>query len=203
MATEHKNISDAERHEPKGASTATAGQVLNSLGAGLTSFVNPSTLGNITITTTTEGKSLTTQNPTGTDAPYQVTWGSGVVTADADIASNGIVTVLSAGLYAVTFNLNLGRTTNTGIATLFARLLINDVFTGFVQAAKIDTSINVSVMNATIFRRFNVNDTIKVQLIRDSGGTNDGGLITLDPVLAGWENSPSAAIRLQKIVGGF
>lgn len=38
MAIEHKNIPEAERHEPKGASTATAGQVLTSNGDGTTQF---------------------------------------------------------------------------------------------------------------------------------------------------------------------
>lgn len=203
MAVQHVNIADADRHEAKGASTATAGQIIASLGGGVTGFVNPSTLQNISISSIIEGTSLTTQGPTAVDTPYQVTWGAATSNSDVDIAANGTVTILTSGLYFITFNLNLGRTTTTGIATLASRLLIDDTPTGFTQAVKIDTSANVTPLNASMFRSLGVNSTIKVQLIRDSAGNNDGGLITIDPVLAGWTNSPSAAIRVQKVAGGF
>ena len=203
MATEHRLIPDAERHEVKGASTATNGQVLKANGGGTTSFVNASSLNNITISSVIEGISTTNQGPSATDTPYQVTWGSGTSNSDVNIASNGIVTITTAGLYFVTINMNIGRTGNTGTAILLARLLINDVPTGFVQSTRIDASTDVNAFNASIFRPFSANDTIKVQFMRDSGGSNDGGLITVDPVLAGWNNSPSAAIRVQKIQGGY
>lgn len=203
MAIEHKNIPDAERHEPKGASTATSGQVLRSLGSGTTGWSNPSSLSNISIASMLEGVSTVSQAPTTTDTPYQVTWGSGGSNADVNIASNGVVTISTAGLYLVTFNMNLGRSGNTGVAKLLARLLINDSPTGFVQSAQIDTSANVNALNAVIFRTFAASNTIKVQILRDSTGDNDGGLIAFDPTLSGWDISPSAAIRVQKVLGGF
>lgn len=203
MAIQHVNIADADRHEAKGASTATNGQVLKANGGGLTSFVNPSTLNNITMSTTLESVNNTTQGPSAVDTPYQVIWGGAAANTDVSVAAGGTVTILTTGLYFVTFNLNLGRANNTGVATILARLLINDVPTGFVQTTRIDTSSNVTPLNASVFRAFTANDTIKIQIIRDSGGSNDGGLITIDPVLAGWNNSPSAAIRVQKVSGGF
>lgn len=45
MATEHRLIPDAERHEAKGASTATNNQVLTADGDGTTSFRTPTMLG--------------------------------------------------------------------------------------------------------------------------------------------------------------
>lgn len=45
MATEHRLIPDAERHEVKGASTATNNQVLVSDGDGTTSFRQPTMMG--------------------------------------------------------------------------------------------------------------------------------------------------------------
>lgn len=45
MATEHRVIPDAERHEVKGASTATNNQVLVSDGDGTTSFRQPTMMG--------------------------------------------------------------------------------------------------------------------------------------------------------------
>lgn len=203
MAIQHNNIPDADRHEAKGASTASLGTVLRANGNGTTSFVTPSSLNNVNIASIIEGVSFVTQGPTAVDTPYQVTWGSANSNADVGIAANGTVTILNSGLYFVTFNLNLGRSNATGIATVAARLLINDAPTGFVQAVKIDTSANVTPLSISSLRSFSGNTTIKVQIIRDSSGANDGGLITVDPVLTGWDNSPSAAIRIQKIGGGF
>lgn len=201
MPIQHKNIPDAERHEVKGASTATVGQVLSSNGSGGTTFVNPSSLVNITLSSILESVSNASQAPASTDTPLQINFGAGGANSDVSIAAGGTVTFLTSGVFAVTFNLNLGRTGTTGVATILARLLVNDTPTGFVQASRIDTSANTHPINAMILRNFSVNDTVKVQIIRDSGGNNDGGLITIDPVLAGWNNSPSAAIRIQKITG--
>jgi len=201
MTIQHRLITDAERHEPKGASTATIGQVAKANGDGTTTFVNPATLVNVGLASTIESQNFTTQNPSGTDAPMLVVWGSATSDANVSIATDGTITFLTAGLYFVTFNLNFGRSTTTAIATLLARLLVNDVAVGFTQATKIDTSANITPFNASVLRNFSVNDTLKVQVIRDSAGQNDGGLVIIDPVLAGWATSPSAAIRIQKILG--
>lgn len=37
---EHATIEDAQRHEPKGASSASTGQVLKSIGGGVTTFAS-------------------------------------------------------------------------------------------------------------------------------------------------------------------
>lgn len=202
MAIQHVNIADADRHEAKGASLATAGQVLRANGVGGTSFVNPNTLANINISSTIEGISNVTQNPSGTDTAYQVTWGAGTSNSDVNIAASGVITFLTAGLYIVTTQLSIGRSTNVGTASLFTRNLVNDVENGFVHGFRVETSADVQSYRQESIRSFAVNDTLKVQFVRDSSGSNDGGLITLDPVISGWSNSPSAAIRIQKIAGG-
>jgi len=53
----HKNIEDVDRHEPKGASTASAGQLLSSKGDGTTEWVDQNTGGY----TFLEEKDLTSQ----------------------------------------------------------------------------------------------------------------------------------------------
>lgn len=201
MAIQHRNIPDAERHEAKGASTATAGQVIASVGGGATAFVNPNTLTNISFSSSLEVASLVSQSPAATDTPLQINFGAGSSNTDVSVAAGGTITILTAGVFFINLNMTFGRTTSTGVATVVARVLVNDVFAGFVYATKIDTSIDIQPFSTTIVRNFSVNDTIKVQVIRDSTGTNDGGLITFDPVLSGWANAPSAAVRVQKITG--
>jgi hypothetical protein len=203
MAVQHVNIADADRHENKHASTATNGQILKANGDGSSAFVSPSTLENVTISSTLEAVSTTSQNPSAVDTAYQVTFGAGDSNSDVTVASNGIITINTSGLYNVTFNISLGRATATGIAVLLARLLINDTPSGFVQGVKIDTSANVTPLHASLLRKFTASDTIKLQIIRDSTGANDGGVISLVSTPSGWEDSPSAAVRIQKIGGGF
>lgn len=201
MSIQHNAIPDAQRHEAKGASTATAGQVLKANGDGSTSFVAPNTLSNINILSTLEAISTTTQNPVAADTPYQVVFGSGNSNTEVTVASNGVITINTAGLYLITFDLNFSRANNTGISTVISRVLINGAATNFTNAVKMDTSVNIQPTNFVLFRSFSAADVITVQIIRDSAGANDGGLYTFDPVLAGWANTPSAAVRIQKIAG--
>lgn len=201
MAIQHRNIPDAERHPVKGTSTATAGQVLRADGAGDAAFVNPNSLVNITLSSNLEAGTATSQSPASTDTPLLITFGAGSSNADVSIAAGGTITILTAGVFIFTFNLNMGRTGNTGVSTLVARALVNDVALDPTYVNRIDTSGNTTTLNFTLIRNFAVNDTVKVQVIRDSGGTNDGGLIAIDPVLSGWATSSSASVKIQKITG--
>jgi hypothetical protein len=203
LAIEHKDIPDDARHEPKGASTASLGQVLRSNGGGSTSFVNPSSLNNITVTSFLENQSTVTQNPGAVDTPLVVSFGPLIESSDIRIGMGGVVTLKTTGLYFITFNLSLGRANNTGVSTMFVRILINDVPTDIVRAIKIDTSANITPVTIPLFRRFTADDTVKVEILRDSSGANDGGVISLNPVLAGWADSPAASVKVQKITGGF
>lgn len=199
---EHINIIDAQRHEAKGASTASNGQVLKANGDGSTSFVAPNTLANISVASTLEAQSISTQNPTGTDTPLQVVWGSGGSNADVDVASNGTITILTAGLYLVEYNLAFGRATAASTATLVTRRLINDVASGFTDVVQLSEEALIIPFSATFLRSFSANDTIKVEFLRDSGDDDVGGLVSINPVLAGWDTTPSASVRIQRIAGG-
>lgn len=202
MALQHAVIPDSKRHEAKGASTASSGQVLSALGGDATLFVNPSTLSNINVNSILEGQSLVAQNPSTEDTPLQVTFGSLGSNSNVSIASTGLVTILATGLYFITLNLNFGRSTDTDIALLFSRMYVNDAAIGFVQSCKLNASTETASINQSFLRAFTANDVFKVEIMRDSTGENDGGLVSLNPELTGWANSPSAAIRIQKVAGG-
>lgn len=201
MAIQHAVIPDAKRHENKGASTASAGQVLKANGDGTTSFVNPNTLSNIALGSKLESSSLATQNPSAADTPYQVVWGVASSNSDASIASNGLITITTAGLYLVTIRLSFGKFDDTGVAKLLSRALINGSPEGGVSFVQIDSSKDITPVEIVILRSFSATDTIAVQIMRDSTGVNDGGLYTIDPVVLGWEQAASAAVRIQKVTG--
>lgn len=202
MAIEHKNIPDAERHEPKGASTATVNQIARANGDGSTTFVTPSTLPLVTLTPVPQVVSTAAQGPTALDTPYQVVFGTGGGD-HINVASNGVITFLTGGLFHGEVNLNVGRSNNTGVAIILARLLVNNNPSGIVHGVRIDASTDTRQIRFPIFGQFAQNDTLRVQIMRDSAGANDGGLVPIDPVVAGWNTVPSASVMIGKLLGGY
>lgn len=199
---EHKNIIDAERHPVKGASSAITGQVYSAIAPDDIRFVYPNSLINIGLGPSIEASSTAVQTPTASDTPYTVLYGAGVDTTDVNISTAGLITFKTAGLYFITFSFNFGRTTNTGTSILAARLLLNSAQVGFTQTASIDASKSTVPNHVTLLRSVTAASTMSVQLIRSSLGAADGGLYPVNPTVAGWAISPSAAVRIQRVVGG-
>lgn len=202
MATEHRLIPDAERHEVKGASTATAGHVLKADGDGTTSFVNPSTLENIEFVSILANSNTATVNPSATDTPVVVGFSSTVSNSDLSINSSGLITVATTGLYHCAFNLNFGRSNNTGTAITLVRLLLNDVQFGFTQGVTQSATNNIRPVRIDLFLSLEAGDELKLQLMRDSAGTNDGGLFAQAVTDATWGDVPSVFVRFAKVAGG-
>lgn len=200
MAIQHRDIIDSERHEAKGASSASAGQVLQANGDGTTSFINPSLLDNWNIESSLVSQSFSDQNPSSVDTPLQVVWGTASNTS-VDVASNGVITFLEDGLYYLTFNLNFGRTTGAGTVILAVRFLVNGVASGITQKFTMSDSTASIPFCASDWLSASASDTITAQIIRDSAGINNGGLLTTDITLGDWADAPSAAISIQKIAG--
>lgn len=199
---QHKNIIDSERHEAKGASSATSGQVLKANGDGTTSFVSPNTLANIGIQSTLVGKSTIDQAPSATDTPLQVVFGSGGSNSHASIASNGIVTITSAGLYLITVSLHFSRETGPGSAILLSRVLVNGSNIDHNYVITLDDNSNTFTHTFTLLRSFNTSNTITVEIMRDDTGADLGGLSAFTPNVGSWGAIPSASIIVQKIAGG-
>lgn len=200
MAIQHRDIIDSERHEAKGASSASAGQVLQANGDGTTSFINPSLLDNWNIESSLVSQSFADQNPSSVDTPLQVVWGTASNTS-VDVASNGVITFLEDGLYYLTFNLNFGRTADSGTVILAVRFLVNGVASGITQKFTMSDSTASVPLCTSDWLSASASDTITAQIIRDSAGINNGGLLSTDITLADWADAPSAAICIQKIAG--
>lgn len=205
---EHVNIQDADRHEPRGASTAGLNQVLMSNGDGTTSF-RTITYNQITDTPISAGyrfvlsraSSAASQQPVAVDTPLQVEFGSSIVTPDASLAPDGTLTFNTAGDYFITVFLRFGRLTSGGVAILFNRFLINDVQNLNSNSVKLPDSDIIIPFSATIGISAQPGDTYKQQIMRDSGGTNAGGLFQQSPTTLPWATSPSATIAVSKYVG--
>lgn len=205
---EHKLIEDANRHEPKGASTATLGQSLLSNGDGTTyfGFVSYSSIsGKPTISGYKQimyaASSASSQDPTAVDTPLQVEFGPAQSLTDVSLASTGVLTFLTAGQYLIELSLRVSRTAASGASTLYTRALYN----GAQILASSSTTLNdlaaVIPVTYTVSIDASVGDTFKLEIMRDSSGLNNGGLKQDTPTLAGWNSSPSANITVCKFYG--
>lgn len=204
---EHVAIADAERHEPKHASTAVAKQVCTSIGSGATefAFVN---YADIIDTPTPQGYrqsfvafSAGNQNPAGLDTPLQVNFGSPQISTDVTLAANGTVTFNTDGDYAVTLLVRFGRTALGGNAIILTRFLVNDVQGLNTNSISLPDASSITPFSVTLFLSVIAGTTLKLQIMRDSSGVNVGGLTALVPTLAGWNVSPSATIVVSKYIG--
>lgn len=204
---EHVAIADADRHEPKHASTAVSKQVLMSAGAGTTqfAFVDYADLLN---TPTPQGYkqvlaafSAGNQNPAGLDTPLQVNFGSPQANTYVTLDAPGTLTFLQDGDYAVTLLVRFGRTALGGNAVILTRFLVNDVQGLNTNSISLPDANSITPFSVNLFVSVLAGSTFKLQIMRDSSGVNVGGLTALVPVLAGWNVSPSATIVVSKYEG--
>lgn len=205
---EHVNILDADRHEPKGASTAATNQVLHSDGDGTTTwkFVDYNNLVNVPVL---EGyqqvlsgfSSAASQQPSAVDTPLQIEFGAGTVTTDATLASNGTLTFNTAGDYSVSLFLRFGRTSGVGTSIILNRFLINDVQGLNSNAVKLNDADIIVPFSTSLIIAATAGMTFKLQIARDSGGINNGGVFRVLPTTLAWNLAPSATIVVSKFIG--
>jgi hypothetical protein len=205
---EHVSITDGDRHEVKHASTAALNQVLHSDGDGTTSFkfVDFSNLANVPVVegyipVITSASVAGTQNPVALDTPLQVEFGAGAVTTNATLTPAGLLTFNTVGQYLVTVFLRYGRTTGVGTAILLNRFLVNGVQSLNTNAIKLVDSDTIVPFSSTIVVDANPGDTFQMEVARDSGGVNNGGLFRVVPTVLAWNSSPTATVVVSKFVG--
>jgi hypothetical protein len=203
MSIQHSAIADSDRHENKGASTATSGQVLQANGDGTTTFVDPSTLANTVSSVVLSSSDTTHQVPSATDTAIQVTLGSATSGTDITLSSAGLITFNTTAYYIVTFTFNCSRDSTAGITSMLMRLLIN----GTAQAPTYLVELPAGAANITrqisIQQTFTSGNTLAVQFMNDSANTglNVGGLNSFTPVNSAWSVVPGASVKIQKVLG--
>ena len=205
---EHVNILDADRHEPKGASTAATNQVLHSDGDGTTTwkFVDYDNLVNVPADAGYQQilsgfSSAASQAPSAVDTPLQIEFGAGSVTTDVTLASNGTLTFNTAGDYSINLFLRFGRTSGVGTAIILNRFLINDVQGLNSNAVKLNDADIIIPFSTSLIISATVGMTFKLQIARDSGGINNGGVFRVLPTALAWNLAPSATIVVSKFIG--
>lgn len=217
----HKDVDELNQHEPKGMSTAAITSVYRAVGGGTgaweqTILVVPSTLignanraiivndaedgieySNFSPTLVLSGESFIDQNPTGLDAELQIEYGAQQITTDATLDADGLVTLHTTGDYEIGITTQVGRSGSAGTAFLFSRILFQGAQQGSPAYHTMDSNTDTIATSFTLlFYNPIPGLTFAAEIIRDSGGTDDGGLLT--QASAGWGPAPSATIRISK-----
>lgn len=145
-----------------------------------------------------QAASFAVQEPTGTNSPIQIEFGAAQTLPDVTLDANGTLTFLTEDEYNIRLRLLFGRLGNPGNAEMFSRTLVNgQPFGGTVHTILDDSD---DVIPATFEGVLDVvpNDTLSFEFMRDASGTNAGGLYPATPSLAGWAQSPSALITINR-----
>lgn len=141
------------------------------------------------------------QAPTALDTALQVTFGAAQKSASDPVMINaaGLITFNTAGVYAARVKLENGRVGSTGTSVLMSRLLKNGVPFGSPAAVKVSSSDVTIPTDSRVIIEAAAGDTLAVQIMRDSTGTNYGGLYPLAATVTAWGTVPSALLVISRL----
>lgn len=145
--------------------------------------------------------STATQAPSAVDTAFQLTFGAAQGSASDPVMINaaGLVTFNTAGNYAVRVKLQNGRTGATGTSILLSRLLLNGVQVGSAAAVKMTQTDATTPTESRIVLNPTAGQTLAVQIMRDSAGSNFGGVYPQVAVVTAWGTAPSALLVISRL----
>ena len=141
------------------------------------------------------------QAPSALDTALQVTFGAAQKSASDPVMVNaaGLITFNIAGNYAVRVKLENGRTGSTGTSVLLSRLVKNGAAYGSPASVKLTSSDETVPTDSRVIIDAAAGDTFAVQIMRDSAGTNFGGLYPQVAVVTAWGTVPSALLVVSRL----
>lgn len=145
--------------------------------------------------------STATQAPTAVDTPLQLTFGAGQLSAADPVMLNsaGQVTFNTAGAYAVRIKLLQGRTGASGTSILLSRILINGAQYGSPASVKLSTADATIPTDSRVVVQATAGQTLTVQIMRDSAGSNFGGVYPQVATVTAWGTAPSALLVISRL----
>lgn len=217
---DHRTLTSSDVHEPKNITNSVisdTGKVITASSSidGTSEFrlLTPDDLdtsGGVTniashliSTRVLEGSSIAaTQSPSAVDTPIQIEFGSatGTVSDPVMMDSLGTITINEAGLYLVKTSLQVGRTSATGVSVIYLKVDINGTQAGRSLVVKLDNADSSAIVEDDSLVVLPAGAEIKYYLMRDSAGSNYGGLFKFTPTTLGatWNVAPSAYIRIER-----
>lgn len=141
------------------------------------------------------------QAPTAVDTALQLTFGAAQGSASNPVMINaaGLVTFNTAGNYAVRIKLQNGRTGATGTSILLSRILLNGAQLGSAAAVKMTQTDATTPTDSRVIVNATAGQTFTVQIMRDSAGSNFGGVYPQAATVAAWGTAPSALLVISRL----
>lgn len=145
--------------------------------------------------------STATQAPTAVDTPLQLSFGAAQGSASDPVMINaaGLITFNTAGNYAVRVKLQCGRTGATGTSILLSRLLLNGTQLGSTAAVRLTQTDATTPTESRVVVNATVGQTLAIQIMRDSAGSNFGGVYPQVATVTAWGTAPSALLVISRL----
>ena len=136
------------------------------------------------------------QVPTGLDVPLLIEFGPALVTENLDLAADGTVTVLKKNDYEVEIIMHPKRTNAGAAAHLLFYATINGNAIPLSLLVILDTQRTSVPVTIFISDQFLAGTELKVFMVRDSSGLDDGRLEGLTAALSSVPDAPSASLNI-------
>lgn len=145
--------------------------------------------------------SIIAQAPTAVDTPLQLVFGAAQKSASDPVMINaaGLVTFNVAGNYAVRIKLQCGRTGATGTSILLSRLLLSGAQIGSAACVKLTQTDATTPTESRVVLNPTAGQTLAVQIMRDSAGSNFGGVYQQAATVTAWGTAPSALLVISRL----
>ena len=145
--------------------------------------------------------STAVQAPSAVDTALQLNFGAAQGSAANPVMINaaGLVTFNVAGNYAVRIKLQNGRTGATGTSILLSRLLLNGAQVGSAAAVKMTQTDATTPSESRVVMNPTAGQTLVVQIMRDSTGSNFGGVYPQAATVTAWGTAPSALLVISRL----
>lgn len=145
--------------------------------------------------------STVAQAPTAVDTALQVSFGAAQGSSSDPVMINaaGLVTFNVAGNYAVRIKLQNGRTGATGTSILLSRILLNGAQVGSPAAVKMTQTDATTPSESRVVVNPTAGQTFQVQIMRDSAGSNFGGVYPQVATVTAWGTAPSALLVISRL----
>jgi len=147
-------------------------------------------------------RSLVDQEPVSLDTPIQVEFGAaqGTIADPVMIDANGTLTFNRDGVFDVNVTVDIGRVGSSGgTSNIFIRVLLSDVQFGNPIATLINDPNTIIPEQFSITGLASAGDTVKMEIVRDSVGANEGGVFAQTSSI-GWGTAASAVMRVLRFI---
>lgn len=145
--------------------------------------------------------STVAQAPTATDTPLQLTFGAAQNSGTDPVMINsaGLVTFNTAGNYAVRIKTQNGRTGASGTSILLMRILVNGTQYGSPAATRITATDSTVPTESRVVLNPTAGQKMAVQIMRDSAGSNFGGVYPQAATVTAWGSAPSTLLVISRL----